>query len=130
MFPFRDFAGWGDTLFVVRPTHIARTIRDLRRLKRRIEARGATLNILWAGGYITNPSMGMCEEETFRYRIELAKAAGRYVAGPGRAPRIDPAAVGKLKDSGLSVKEIMERLICDRSTVFRALDKLKRAEAA
>jgi hypothetical protein len=116
----------GDTLVVVTATHLARSVHDLRRLRRRIDAKGATLTILWAGNY-RNPTMGMCEEEIFRTCIERAKAAGRYVAGPGRPPRVDVQAVRKLKDAGLDNDAIATELDCDRSTVFRALRKLKAA---
>lgn len=119
----------GDVLFAIRPAHVARRVSDLRKVKRAVEARGATLTIFMACGQ-RNPSVAMCEQELRRAAIEASKAAGRYRAGPGRPSRVDPVIVGGLMDSGLSVEEIMARLICNRATVFRALDKLKRAKAA
>lgn len=112
----------GDTFVAISATHVAQRVRDLRRLKDKIESKGATLQILRAG-WQENPTWIECEAVIRQVRINRNKAAGRYKAGPGRPPRVDAARVVQLTAAGFSDEAIMAELDCDRSTVFRKRQK-------
>lgn len=128
----------GDTLVIFDAMHASgrsargrkdRNLSRLRKLKHKVEERGGKLMILRVGHFKHRDSLFVdwedCEPLIRCICAERRKAAGSYKPGKGRPPRIDPATVGRLKNSGLSVEQIMAQTGYKRSTVYYALKKLE-----
>jgi hypothetical protein len=111
----------GDTLVVIRTPHVARSIAELRTVRRLVESRGATLKVLFSDD-CKDPTMELCEAEIRRIRTKAAVERGAYKGnGEGRPQKVTAEVVRRLKDYGLDNDAIAARLGINRATVFRKL---------
>lgn len=132
----------GDTLVVTKLDRLARSVRDAHEIADELANREIKLNI---GGSVHNPldpigkllfnvlaMVAEFEGDLIRARtregMEVAKAKGHL---RGKPPKLSPAQEGhlvKLHAAGEhSMYELAELFSVARSTVYRALDRAKRA---
>jgi DNA invertase Pin-like site-specific DNA recombinase len=130
-----DFLQPGDTLIVTRIDRLARSMKDLQDIVHELKTRGVTLRATeqpidtsTATGKAFLDMLGVFAEFETNLRrerqlegIAAAKARGVY---KGRKPRIEPAAVQRLRDQEkLGPSAIAERLGIGRASVYRLLGK-------
>jgi DNA invertase Pin-like site-specific DNA recombinase len=130
-----DFLRSGDTLVVTRIDRLARSVKDLQDIVHELKATGVTLRATEqpidtgsAAGKAFLDMLGVFAEFETNLRrerqmegIAAAKARGVY---KGRTPRIDPAAVRRLRDEErLGAAAIARRLGIGRASVYRLLGK-------
>ena len=127
----------GDTLMVTKPDRLARSTADLLTLVETIKGKGCELVILSMGGQrldTSNPTSKLMltmlaavaefERDLMKERqaegIAKAKADGRY---KGRKPtaRIQQDIIRRLKNEGMAVTDIAEKLKISRMSVYRVL---------
>jgi len=136
-----DFLRAGDTLVITRVDRLARSIGDLQDVVWALKAKGVALR---ATEQPIDTSTAACkafldmlgvfaEFETNLRRerqmegIAAAKARGVYT-GKGRKPKIDPAAIRRLRDEErLGPAAIAKRLGIGRASVYRVLGKREAA---
>ena len=130
-----DFAHAGDTIVVTRIDRLARSIADLARIVRSLEAKGVALRATEqpidtssAAGRAFLQMLGVFAEfETAIRRerqmegISKAKEAGIY---KGRPPSIDAGKVAALRADGLGASAIARQLGIGRASVYRTLRDL------
>jgi len=118
----------GDTFVVFDAVHASGcSVSALRKLRREVEARGAKFKILRVRSSLFLDWQD-CEKRIHRACIDEAKKNGRYKAGPGREPKLQPAEVQRLKALGFTNEEIADRLGFSYSQVCRVVAKLKAAQ--
>jgi DNA invertase Pin-like site-specific DNA recombinase len=130
-----DFLQPGDTLIVTRIDRLARSMKDLQDIVHELKARGVALRATeqpidtsTAAGKAFLDMLGVFAEFETNLRrerqlegIAAAKARGVY---KGRKPRIESAAVRRLRDEEkLGPSAIAERLGIGRASVYRLLGK-------
>jgi DNA invertase Pin-like site-specific DNA recombinase len=130
-----DFVRPGDALIVTRIDRLARSMKDLQDIVHELKARGVALrateqpiNTSTAAGKAFLDMLGVFAEFETNLRrerqlegIAAAKARGVYT---GRKPRIDPAAVRRLREQErLGPSAIAKRLGIGRASVYRLLGK-------
>jgi DNA invertase Pin-like site-specific DNA recombinase len=126
----------GDTLIVTRIDRLARSMKDLQDIVHELKTRGVALRATdqpidtgSAAGKAFLDMLGVFAEFETNLRrerqlegIAAAKARGVYT---GRKPRIDPAAVQRLRDKEkLGPSAIAKHLGIGRASVYRLLGKL------
>jgi len=110
-----DFIGAGDQLVVIRLEHLATSSRGALEIIERLEARGASLQIL-------EPEL--CSEGEGGRALRAALEAVAAVEPPSAARRRKPAAaqdIHALQRAGVGPVEIARRLGVSRMTVWRKL---------
>jgi DNA invertase Pin-like site-specific DNA recombinase len=130
-----DFVQPGDTLIVTRIDRLARSMKDLQDIVHELKTRGVALRATeqpidtgTAAGKAFLDMLGVFAEFETNLRrerqlegIAAAKARGVY---KGRKPRIEPAAVRRLRDEEkLGPSAIAKRLGIGRASVYRLLGK-------
>jgi DNA invertase Pin-like site-specific DNA recombinase len=130
-----DFVRPGDALIVTRIDRLARSMKDLQDIVHELKARGVALRATeqpidtsTAAGKAFLDMLGVFAEFETNLRrerqlegIAAAKARGVYT---GRKPRIDPAAVRRLREQErLGPSAIAKRLGIGRASVYRLLGK-------
>ena len=125
-----DFIQAGDELVVTRIDRLARSIGDLQDVVRELKVKGGTLrateqpiDTATAAGKAFLDMLGVFAEFETNLRrerqmegIAKAKAKGVY---KGRKPKVDSAAVRRLRAEGMKPGEIARELGVSRSTVWR-----------
>jgi hypothetical protein len=110
----------GDSLVPPDASHVALSVKALKKLLRTLEQKGARFCPQYISG-------GPDELLELRFRADLkraavrrAKARGAYAKCTGRARTIDHDAVRRLKSAGASVDEIVAQMRRDGGRISRA----------
>ncbi|WP_394173471.1 recombinase family protein [Thalassotalea litorea] len=125
----------GDKLVVWKLDRLARNLNDLTTIVSRLEAKGASLEILDqkidtsnASGKAFLQMLGVFAEFETNLRkerqaagIAKAKAEGKY---KGRPVKYSYEDIISLKNDGKSVAQITKQLGCSRTSVYRVLNQL------
>lgn len=134
-----DFLRPGDALVVTRIDRLARSLKDLQDIVHELKEKGVALRATeqpidtgTAAGKAFLDMLGVFAEFETNLRrerqmegIAAAKARGVYT---GRKPRIDPAAVRRLRDEQkLGPAAIAKQLGIGRASVYRVLGKTQAA---
>ncbi len=127
-----DFLREGDTFVVTKLDRLARSTRHLMEIVDLLQERSVALRILDMGLDTSTPSgeliltvMGAIAQfersimlERQREGIAKAKSEGKY---KGRPKHIDADNVREMKQTGASIKEIMQEHSISRASVYRIL---------
>ncbi|BAU39649.1 DNA resolvase [Acetobacter pasteurianus NBRC 101655] len=128
----------GDVLIITKPDRLARSTSDLLSIVNELKGKGCELIVLSMGGQkfdTSNPTSKLMlhmlaaisefERDLMKERqkegIQKAKKEGKY---KGRKPiaRMQQETIRKLKNEGMSVTAIAEKLKLSRMSVYRVLD--------